>query len=105
MQDLAIKAVSDAVRMSRAGLNQPNRPIASFMFLGPTGVGMLVSVSMEVVVVVGPNIDKFLCKSEKELTRKNFSYLLLHVFCKFASTYIEEVISLMNFDTFLMICG
>ncbi|KAG2173381.1 hypothetical protein INT44_008733 [Umbelopsis vinacea] len=38
-QDPAIKAVSDAVRLSRAGLNNPSRPIASFLFLGPTGVG------------------------------------------------------------------
>lgn len=38
-QDDAIKAVSEAVRRSRAGLNDPNRPIGSFIFLGPTGVG------------------------------------------------------------------
>ena len=38
-QDEAIKAVSDAVRRSRAGLQDPNRPIASFIFMGTTGVG------------------------------------------------------------------
>ena len=38
-QDEAIQAVSDAVRRSRAGLQDPKRPIASFMFLGTTGVG------------------------------------------------------------------
>ncbi len=38
-QDDAIKAVSDAVRRSRAGLNDPRRPIGSFIFLGTTGVG------------------------------------------------------------------
>ena len=38
-QDEAIKAVSDAVRRSRAGLQDPKRPIASFIFLGTTGVG------------------------------------------------------------------
>ena len=38
-QDKAIKAVSDAVRRSRAGLQDPKRPIASFIFLGTTGVG------------------------------------------------------------------
>lgn len=38
-QDEAVRAVSDAVRRSRAGLGDPNRPIGSFLFLGPTGVG------------------------------------------------------------------
>ena len=38
-QDHVVSAVSDAVRISRAGLQAPNRPVASFLFLGPTGVG------------------------------------------------------------------
>ncbi|CAG8477719.1 5170_t:CDS:2 [Paraglomus brasilianum] len=38
-QDEAVAAVSEAVRLSRAGLQSPTRPIASFLFLGPTGVG------------------------------------------------------------------
>jgi ATP-dependent Clp protease ATP-binding subunit ClpB len=38
-QDEAIKAVSNAVRRARAGLQDPNRPLGSFIFLGPTGVG------------------------------------------------------------------
>jgi ATP-dependent Clp protease ATP-binding subunit ClpB len=38
-QDEAVTAVSNAIRRSRAGLSDPNRPIGSFMFLGPTGVG------------------------------------------------------------------
>jgi ATP-dependent Clp protease ATP-binding subunit ClpB len=38
-QDEAIHAIADAIRRSRAGLADPNRPIASFLFLGPTGVG------------------------------------------------------------------
>ena len=38
-QDNAIRAVSNAVRRSRSGLKDPNRPIGSFLFLGPTGVG------------------------------------------------------------------
>ena len=38
-QDEAVEAVSNAVRRSRAGLQDPNRPIGSFLFLGPTGVG------------------------------------------------------------------
>ncbi|HVQ03004.1 MAG TPA: AAA family ATPase, partial [Burkholderiaceae bacterium] len=38
-QDEAITAVADAIRRSRAGLSDPNRPLGSFLFLGPTGVG------------------------------------------------------------------
>ncbi|HEX4161623.1 MAG TPA: AAA family ATPase, partial [Acidimicrobiales bacterium] len=38
-QDEAVTAVSNAIRRSRAGLSDPNRPIGSFLFLGPTGVG------------------------------------------------------------------
>jgi ATP-dependent Clp protease ATP-binding subunit ClpC len=38
-QDEAVEAIAEAVRRSRAGLGDPNRPIGSFLFLGPTGVG------------------------------------------------------------------
>jgi ATP-dependent Clp protease ATP-binding subunit ClpB len=38
-QELALQTVSDTIRRSRAGLQDPNRPLASFIFLGPTGVG------------------------------------------------------------------
>ena len=38
-QDEAVRLVSDAIRRSRAGLADPNRPYGSFLFLGPTGVG------------------------------------------------------------------
>ncbi|MFW6724674.1 ATP-dependent chaperone ClpB [Streptomyces sp. MAR4 CNY-716] len=38
-QDEAVRAVSDAVRRTRAGISDPNRPTGSFLFLGPTGVG------------------------------------------------------------------
>jgi len=38
-QDEAVRAVADAVRRARAGLQDPNRPLGSFLFLGPTGVG------------------------------------------------------------------
>jgi len=38
-QDEAVEAVANAVRQSRAGLSDPNRPVGSFIFLGPTGVG------------------------------------------------------------------
>jgi ATP-dependent Clp protease ATP-binding subunit ClpB len=38
-QDMALEVVADAIRRSRAGLQDPNRPLASFLFMGPTGVG------------------------------------------------------------------
>ncbi|MDB2614359.1 AAA family ATPase [Chlamydiales bacterium] len=38
-QDLAVTAVSEAIRRSRSGLSDPNRPIGAFLFVGPTGVG------------------------------------------------------------------
>ena len=38
-QDAAVSAVSEAVRRSRSGLGDPGRPVGSFLFLGPTGVG------------------------------------------------------------------
>lgn len=38
-QELAVRAVSEAIRRSRSGLSDPNRPVGAFLFLGPTGVG------------------------------------------------------------------
>ena len=38
-QDEAVRAVADAVRLSRAGLREGGKPVATFLFLGPTGVG------------------------------------------------------------------
>jgi len=38
-QDKAIKLVSNAIRRSRVGISDPNRPVGSFIFMGPTGVG------------------------------------------------------------------
>ncbi|CAA7032954.1 unnamed protein product [Microthlaspi erraticum] len=38
-QDMAVEAIADAIRCSKAGLTDPNRPLASFMFMGPIGVG------------------------------------------------------------------
>ena len=38
-QDVAVRAVSETIRRARAGLSDPNRPLGSFLFLGPTGVG------------------------------------------------------------------
>lgn len=43
-QDPVLTAVSDAVRISRANLQNPTRPVASFLFLGPTGVGKVCSI-------------------------------------------------------------
>ena len=63
-QEAAIKKVSDAVRRSRAGISDPNRPIGSFMFLGPTGVG-----KTELTKVLA----EFMFDDEKALVRVDMS--------------------------------
>ncbi len=63
-QDEAIKAVSDAVRRSRAGLQDPNRPIGSFIFLGTTGVGK---------TELAKALADYLFDNEKMMTRIDMS--------------------------------
>ena len=63
-QKEAVKAVSDAVRRSRAGLGDPNRPIGSFIFLGPTGVGK---------TELAKTLAEVLFDDEKAITRIDMS--------------------------------
>jgi len=63
-QDEAIEAVSDAVRRARAGLKDPRRPIGSFIFLGPTGVGK---------TELARALAEFLFDDEQALTRIDMS--------------------------------
>lgn len=63
-QDEAVEAVANAVRLGRAGLNNPKRPIASFMFLGPTGVGK---------TELCKQLARLLFDSESALTRIDMS--------------------------------
>ncbi|RUM75432.1 MAG: ATP-dependent chaperone ClpB [Sulfurovum sp.] len=63
-QDEAIKAVSRAIKRNKAGLSDADRPIGSFMFLGPTGVGK---------TQVAKTLAKFLFDSEKSLIRIDMS--------------------------------
>ncbi|KAI9326810.1 P-loop containing nucleoside triphosphate hydrolase protein [Pilaira anomala] len=63
-QEEAISAVSEAVRLSRAGLQNPSKPIASFMFLGPTGVGK---------TELCKTIAKFLFDTENAIVRVDMS--------------------------------
>jgi ATP-dependent Clp protease ATP-binding subunit ClpB len=63
-QDEAIRAVADAVRRSRSGLADPNRPIGSFIFLGPTGVGK---------TELAKSLAEFLFDDEKNLIRIDMS--------------------------------
>ncbi|PCH94583.1 MAG: ATP-dependent chaperone ClpB [Bacteroidetes bacterium] len=63
-QDEAIVAISDAVRRSKAGLQDDNRPIGSFLFLGPTGVG-----KTELAKALG----EFMFSSENNVTRIDMS--------------------------------
>ncbi len=63
-QDEAIKAISRAIKRNKAGLSDANRPIGSFMFLGPTGVGKTQSAK---------TLAKFLFDDEKSLIRFDMS--------------------------------
>ncbi|ESQ80098.1 ATP-dependent chaperone ClpB [Asticcacaulis sp. YBE204] len=63
-QDEALIAVSDAVRRARAGLKDPNRPIGSFLFLGPTGVGK---------TELNKALAEFLFDDEAAITRLDMS--------------------------------
>ncbi len=63
-QDEALEAVSNAVRRARAGLQDPNRPIGSFMFLGPTGVGK---------TELARALAEFLFDDERAMTRIDMS--------------------------------
>ncbi len=74
-QDNAINALSRAIRRSRAGLKNPNRPVGSFLFLGPTGVGK---------TEVARSLAHFLFGSEKSLIRFDMSeYMEKHSVSKF----------------------
>jgi ATP-dependent Clp protease ATP-binding subunit ClpB len=73
-QDLAIKTVSDVIRRSRAGISDPNRPIGSFIFLGPTGVG-----KTELTKALG----QFMFNDEKAIIRVDMSeYMERHSISK-----------------------
>ncbi len=63
-QNLAISALARAIRRSRAGLKNPNRPVGSFLFLGPTGVGK---------TEVARSLAEFLFGSEKSMIRFDMS--------------------------------
>lgn len=63
-QDEAVQVVSDAIRRNRSGLSDPNRPLGSFMFIGPTGVGK---------TELAKTLADFLFNDEKSLTRIDMS--------------------------------
>jgi ATP-dependent Clp protease ATP-binding subunit ClpB len=63
-QNEAISAVAEAVRLSRAGLSSPTRPIASFLFLGPTGVGKVSTIRF---INVRPTALKILTNMDFDL--------------------------------------
>ncbi|MDH7483820.1 MAG: AAA family ATPase, partial [Spirochaetales bacterium] len=63
-QERALKAVADAIRRNRAGLSDPRRPLGSFLFLGPTGVGK---------TELAKALAEFLFNDERALTRIDMS--------------------------------
>jgi ATP-dependent Clp protease ATP-binding subunit ClpB len=73
-QDTAISAISDAVRRSRSGLQEPNRPMGTFIFLGPTGVGKTETAKA---------VASFLFNDEKAIVRIDMSeYMEKHAVAK-----------------------
>ena len=73
-QEEAVSAVSDAVRRSRAGLQDPRRPIGSFLFLGPTGVGK---------TELAKSLAEFLFDDERAMVRLDMSeYMEKHSVAK-----------------------
>ena len=73
-QDEAVKAVSDAIIRARAGIKDPNRPIGSFIFLGPTGVGK---------TELARTLAEFLFDDEKNMIRLDMSeYMERHTVAK-----------------------
>jgi ATP-dependent Clp protease ATP-binding subunit ClpB len=67
-QDHVVKAISDAVRISRAGLQAPDRPVASVLFLGPTGVG-------KVTFTVTSSTNSDACTFQTELCKALAAFL------------------------------
>ena len=63
-QDAAIEAVADAIRRNRTGLSDPNKPLGSFLFVGPTGVGK---------TELAKTLAEFLFNDERALTRIDMS--------------------------------
>jgi ATP-dependent Clp protease ATP-binding subunit ClpB len=63
-QDEAVQVVSDAIRRNRSGLSDPNKPLGSFLFIGPTGVGK---------TELAKTLADFLFNDEKALTRIDMS--------------------------------
>jgi ATP-dependent Clp protease ATP-binding subunit ClpB len=73
-QEEAVKAVANAIRRSRAGISEPNRPIGSFIFLGPTGVGK---------TELGKALAEFMFDTEDALVRVDMSeYMEKHTVSK-----------------------
>lgn len=74
-QDEALEKISSAIRRSRAGVSEEDKPIGSFMFLGPTGVGK---------TELARTLAKFLFNNEKSLIRMDMSeYMERHTVSKF----------------------
>jgi ATP-dependent Clp protease ATP-binding subunit ClpB len=77
-QDEAIEKISNAIRRSRVGIADPNRPIGSFMFLGPTGVGK---------TELTKALTEFMFDDEKALIRVDMSeYMEKHSISKLTGT-------------------
>src|SRR3546814_18159075 len=78
-QEEAVAAVANAIRRSRAGLSDPNRPIGSFLFLGPTGVGK---------TELARSLADFLFDDERAIVRLDMSaYMEKHPVSRLAGAH------------------
>jgi ATP-dependent Clp protease ATP-binding subunit ClpB len=85
-QDIAVKSVVNAIRRSRAGLSDPNRPIASFMFMGPTVVGK---------TELGKTLAEFLFNSESALIRIDMSeYMEKHAVSRLVGARLGMLVTM-----------
>lgn len=66
-QDEAVRAISNAVRRSRTGLQDPNKPIGSFIFLGTTGVGKCLHGETELVIKAGEKLIEQILKNRENI--------------------------------------
>src|SRR5258707_962521 len=81
-QDEAVRLVADAIRRSRAGLSDPNKPYGSFLFLGPTGVGK---------TELCKALAAFLFDSEDHLIRIDMSAVMAEVKTQFRPEFVNRI--------------
>ena len=93
-QDEAVDAVADAIQRSRAGMSDPNRPIASFMFLGPTGVGKTELAKALANYLFNTDVRSLLCHQSPKTVQIDQLLLALHHLALALTPHITEAATL-----------